>query len=168
MLLPPYTSFFQRSHSDLRHRLIVLEFILTHRNSAKILPRECTNNYHIPGTKTVIEKGTDVFISVLGLHRDPKYYPNNFEPDRFYKQNASNFSLEMQVISLKCHICLLASNLHWHAKVGLTLILQKSTLYLPENAPHDLKMSPRAFVMTANDGTYLKVRTRVLNNRKTN
>lgn len=33
----------------------------------------------------LIEKGMPIFISVLGIHHDPKYYPNpmEFNPDRF-------------------------------------------------------------------------------------
>lgn len=33
----------------------------------------------------LIEKGMPIFISILGIHHDPKYYPNplDFDPDRF-------------------------------------------------------------------------------------
>nr|UXX33470.1 cytochrome P450 6a13-like protein [Holotrichia oblita] len=53
------------------------------------LPRTCTENYKIPGTNTVIDKGTQVFISVLGLHRDPEFYPDpdKFDPERFSNEN---------------------------------------------------------------------------------
>lgn len=39
----------------------------------------------------VIEKGTQVFIPVHGLHRDEKYYPQpeQFIPDRFSAENAA-------------------------------------------------------------------------------
>jgi cytochrome P450 family 6 len=49
------------------------------------LPRECTKKYAIPGTNITLEKGTSIVIPVLGIHKDPKYYPNpeEFEPDRF-------------------------------------------------------------------------------------
>lgn len=47
--------------------------------------RMATKDYKIPGTDVVIEKGIPVFISVYGLHRDPKYFPNPdiFDPERF-------------------------------------------------------------------------------------
>lgn len=37
----------------------------------------------------VLEKGTNVEISILGLHRDAEYYsdPEKFDPERFSKKN---------------------------------------------------------------------------------
>jgi cytochrome P450 family 6 len=50
-----------------------------------ILNRECTKEYQIPGSDYKIEKGTSIIISLLGIHRDPKYFPepDKFSPDRF-------------------------------------------------------------------------------------
>jgi len=53
--------------------------------SLPLLTRECTKRYTIPGTSVTIEKGMPVIIPLLGIHKDPKYYPNpeKFDPDRF-------------------------------------------------------------------------------------
>jgi cytochrome P450 family 6 len=50
-----------------------------------ILNRECTKDYEIPGTTVKIVKGTSVIISLLGIHRDEKFFPNpeKYDPDRF-------------------------------------------------------------------------------------
>ena len=52
---------------------------------APLLLRQVTRDYQLPGSDTVLEKGTDVAISLYGLHHDPEYYPNpeNFDPERF-------------------------------------------------------------------------------------
>ncbi|XP_063929954.1 cytochrome P450 6a2-like [Zophobas morio] len=51
--------------------------------------RRCTKNYTLRDTNIVIEEGTPVLISALGLHMDPEFYPEpeNFDPDRFSEEN---------------------------------------------------------------------------------
>lgn len=53
------------------------------------LNRECTEDYNIPDTDIVIEKGTRVMISILGLHHDSEYFsdPEKFDPERFSEEN---------------------------------------------------------------------------------
>jgi cytochrome P450 family 6 len=50
-----------------------------------ILNRECTKDYQIPESNFKVDKGTSVIISLMGLHRDPKYFPEpeKFDPSRF-------------------------------------------------------------------------------------
>ncbi|XP_055923239.1 probable cytochrome P450 6d5 [Eupeodes corollae] len=57
-----------------------------------LLNRQCTQDYPIPGTNKIIEKGTPIVISVLGLHRDAKYFPDplKFDPERFLESNQNN------------------------------------------------------------------------------
>ncbi|ODM92527.1 putative cytochrome P450 6a13 [Orchesella cincta] len=47
--------------------------------------RRCVKDYQIPGTQTIIEKGTIVDLPVYGMHLDSKYYenPEKFNPDNF-------------------------------------------------------------------------------------
>ncbi|XP_067616328.1 probable cytochrome P450 6d4 [Eurosta solidaginis] len=77
----------QLSYDALRETAF-LELCLQETNRKYPLPflnRECTQDYTIPGTKYVIEKGTPVVIPLLGIHRDAEYYPNPmaYDPDRF-------------------------------------------------------------------------------------
>ncbi|CAL7947747.1 unnamed protein product [Xylocopa violacea] len=59
---------------------------------APLLDRVAVENYKIPGTDIVIEKGTPVYVALSGLHRDPKYHPDplRFNPDRFSDENKDN------------------------------------------------------------------------------
>lgn len=42
---------------------------------APMLTRTCVNDYQIPGTDKIVEKGTEVFVPIYALQRDEKYYP---------------------------------------------------------------------------------------------
>ncbi|KAF7281449.1 hypothetical protein GWI33_004774 [Rhynchophorus ferrugineus] len=57
-----------------------------------ILPRVCSKNYEVPGTKVTIEKGTKVQVPVWGIHMDPEYYPEpeKFNPEHFTPENKAN------------------------------------------------------------------------------
>lgn len=57
-----------------------------------LLVRECSKNYQIPDTKVVIPEKTPVVISLLGLHRDGKYYekPDQFYPEHFTEEAIAN------------------------------------------------------------------------------
>ncbi|CAD6991105.1 unnamed protein product [Ceratitis capitata] len=50
-----------------------------------ILNRQCTHDYPLPDSDLVIKSGTPVIISLLGLHRDEKYFPEPmlWDPERF-------------------------------------------------------------------------------------
>lgn len=50
-----------------------------------LLNRVCTKDYPIPGTAHIIRKGTPIVISLLGIQRDEKYFPDamTYKPDRF-------------------------------------------------------------------------------------
>ena len=56
---------------------------------APFIDRMTSENYKIPGTDIVIEKGTPVYVPLCGIHRDPKYFPDplRFNPDRFSDEN---------------------------------------------------------------------------------
>ncbi|CAK1552776.1 unnamed protein product [Leptosia nina] len=57
--------------------------------SVSTLDRYALEDYKIPGTDLVIEKGTPVYISLFGVHRDPQFFerPNEFDPERFSEGN---------------------------------------------------------------------------------
>lgn len=73
---------------------IIVLFLETLRiyPSLPTLNRRCNRNYTLRDTDIVIEAGTPVIISPLGLHRDPEYFPEplKFDPDRFSDENRKN------------------------------------------------------------------------------
>lgn len=53
------------------------------------MSRVCTEDYKIPNTNIVLEKGTGVFIPIKSIHWDEKVYkdPWIFDPKRFSEEN---------------------------------------------------------------------------------
>lgn len=53
------------------------------------LNRETTIDYKIPGTETIVQKGTSIIIPTYALHHDPNYFPcpDIFLPERFHEKN---------------------------------------------------------------------------------
>lgn len=54
-----------------------------------VFDRESIMPYKIPNSDLVIEKDTPIYISVLGLHYDPEYFPDpeKYDPERFNEEN---------------------------------------------------------------------------------
>lgn len=54
--------------------------------------RESTKDYKIPNTDIVIDKGTAVYISIMGVQRDPDIYddPMTFKPERFLNSSTGS------------------------------------------------------------------------------
>jgi cytochrome P450 family 6 len=54
--------------------------------------RECNENFQIPGSDLVIEKGSSIFLSTFGMHRDPNIFddPLEFRPERFLNSPQGN------------------------------------------------------------------------------
>lgn len=62
-----------------------------------VTSRMCTQTYKIPGTDVVIEEGTTLLFSAIGLQYDSKYYeqPDKFIPERYNGANANKSFVEM-------------------------------------------------------------------------
>lgn len=57
-----------------------------------MLNRQCTKDHKLPGTNWTIEKGTAIFVPIMGLHRDPEIFedPMCFKPERFLDSPTGN------------------------------------------------------------------------------
>ncbi|XP_046823475.1 cytochrome P450 6a2-like isoform X2 [Vespa crabro] len=78
------------SIKDLKYLHASIKEALRKHPPITYLVRECTiPSYTLKGTNITIQKNQQIFISLLGLHYDPKIYPNPnvFDPERFMTKN---------------------------------------------------------------------------------
>lgn len=56
---------------------------------APITDRACTQDYLLPGTDTLIKKGSAILVPIMEIHHDERYYPEpeKFDPERFSAEN---------------------------------------------------------------------------------
>lgn len=142
------------------------------------LERKCNNNYKIPETDVVIERGTPVFISVLGLHYDPQYFPNPevFDPERFSKNNEDQIEKFVYLpfgdgprncIGMFFKKILTPFYNRFYlgarfgivsAKLGLAYIISNFIVDICEDTQDKIKFNPNGLVLSSIKGISLKLR----------
>ncbi|XP_041985422.1 cytochrome P450 6B6-like [Aricia agestis] len=79
---------------EMKYLEMTLKETLRLHPSPAFLLRKCVRSYRFPGTDITIDKGTDLIISNLGLHRDEEHFPNatEFRPERFHPDNVGTIN----------------------------------------------------------------------------
>ncbi|XP_031625406.1 cytochrome P450 6A1-like [Contarinia nasturtii] len=118
---------------------MVLKETLRKNPPASNMPRVCQNDFLVPGTNTVIEKGTKVIIPVYAIHHDPEIYPNpdTFDPDRFNSAEAMNNFL---AFSKGRRDCIGKRFAMMQAKIGLIYLLKNFEFSLAETMPEEIPL----------------------------
>lgn len=130
------------------------------------LGRQCVKDYQLKETNTVIEKGTNILISVDGLQYDPQYYdqPNRFMPERFNeKRNGNKSTQEMPFLAFGGgpRNCLGLRLGKLQSKLAVIALLQKFRFELgEEHLNEELKFIPRSITKCPVNGINLRVVSR--------
>ncbi|KAH8352766.1 hypothetical protein KR084_006279 [Drosophila pseudotakahashii] len=110
------------------------------------------------GSPFKLPAGTPVYISVLGLHRNAQYWPNpeDFDPDRFSaEQRQQHHPMTYLPFGAGPRGCIGTLLGQLEIKVGLLHILKNFRVELCDRTLPKMRFDPKAFVLTANNGTYL-------------
>ncbi|XP_049762322.1 cytochrome P450 6k1-like [Schistocerca cancellata] len=128
-----------------------------------LLNREPKKEYKIPNSDIVLEKGTPISISVLGLHRDPKYYPDpdHFDPERFSEEQKAQRQPYVYLpfgdgprnyIGMRLGLL--------QVKVGLVCLLSKYNVRPTEKTRETLEYNARTIILIPNGGIQLRLEKR--------
>ncbi|XP_046830997.1 uncharacterized protein LOC124429586 [Vespa crabro] len=117
------------------------------------IDRYTRQNYQIPGTDIIIEKGTPIYISLYGLQNDPKYFaePEVYNPDRFAENNIISDAYIPFGIGPRMCVGMKIGQLH--AKMVLAFLLREYTIWQEEK--DETILDPRSTFTAAANGINL-------------
>lgn len=124
------------------------------------LDRVCVTDYKIPNTDLVLEKGTPVYISMLGMHNDPQYFPepDKYDPDRFSEENKQKRShFTYFPFGEGPHNCIGLRLGLMQSKLGIVQVLRKYEVSPCNRTIYPMKVNPSGVTTTALGGLYLNV-----------
>lgn len=122
----------------------------------------CTKTYKIPDTDVVIDEGTTLLFSAIGLQYDSNFYDqaDQFVPERYSDSGTSKSFVEMPnlVFGEGPRNCLGIRFGKLQPKIGAVLLLRQFRFELgDEHKNTELKLDPACVVLTPLNGINLKV-----------
>lgn len=123
------------------------------------LIRLAQNDYKIPDTEIVIEKGTLVWIPAYAIHHDPENYPEpeKFRPERFTaEQSAGRESTKWLPFGEGPRNCVGLRFGMMQTRIGLSTLLDSFDISACAKTTVTLKFVPKNFILTPDEGIYLK------------
>ncbi|GJQ69785.1 Cyp6g1 [Trypoxylus dichotomus] len=106
------------------------------------LDRKVAKDYKIPNTNITLEKDTNVYISIKGIHMDPEYFPNphKFDPERFSAENKANIKpFTYLPVGAGPRICIGARYGYTTIKVGVIHVIRNFKVSTCSQTPEKLE-----------------------------
>ncbi|XP_055549579.1 probable cytochrome P450 6a14 [Wyeomyia smithii] len=130
---------------------------------ASNLLRLVTQDYKVPNSNFILERGSTMIIPVYGLHHDPEFYPDpeRYDPERFFpEQVARRNPFCFLPFGEGPRICIGMRFGLMQARVGLAYLLKDFRFTLSNRTPVPLKINPSSAVLTSEGGLWLHVEKR--------
>ncbi|KAG5880072.1 hypothetical protein JTB14_034703 [Gonioctena quinquepunctata] len=144
--------------NDMKYLRQVLHETLRLYPSLHCVTRKCVKNYKINGTNLVIEKGKCVTIPIIGIHRDPEYYPDpdKFDPERFNEKNKNIVNTELYFpFGIGPRMCIGPRFGFTVSQIGIINILREFRMSLSAKIRTPLEMNKHTFLLTFIDPVLL-------------
>ncbi|KAB0797624.1 hypothetical protein PPYR_08617 [Photinus pyralis] len=125
------------------------------------LDRMTMSDYKIPNSKTIIEKGTPVYIPLFALHCDPEYFPNPdlFDPERFSSENKSKLQNFVYIpFGDGPRNCIGERFGLITTKMGLVQLLSEFQVERSSDTPVPIKFETKTFLLASDIGLPMKFR----------
>ncbi|XP_065080340.1 probable cytochrome P450 9f2 isoform X1 [Ochlerotatus camptorhynchus] len=115
------------------------------------------------GIKFVIEKGNTLWIPILAIHHDPKYYPcpERFDPERFSEENRSRITPGTYLpFGAGPRNCIGPRLALMEIKMAMYYLLQDFRLEPSDRTQIPLQLSKSAFTLQPEKGVWLELTSR--------
>ncbi|KAG5866474.1 hypothetical protein JTB14_031683 [Gonioctena quinquepunctata] len=125
---------------------------------AHTINRVCTKDYKVPGENLIIEKGTNVLVTITGIHRDPEYFPNPlvFDPDRFSEENKKKIpSLAHIPFGAGPRICIGERFGVMQVKAAIAALFSKYRITLDKKTITPIRLLPSPMVPVVEGGVWV-------------
>ncbi|KAB0804297.1 hypothetical protein PPYR_01585 [Photinus pyralis] len=147
--------------SNMKYANQVIEETLRKYPPVSFIGRKCERPYRIPGTDVVLDQGTYIDISILGIHHDREYYPDpeKFDPERFSDEGKKLRNLTAYLpFGVGPRICIGQRFAMMQLKVGLIAILQHYEIFLNARTKIPMEYEPYSFTLTPKENIILNIR----------
>ncbi|XP_021918281.1 cytochrome P450 9e2-like isoform X1 [Zootermopsis nevadensis] len=126
--------------------------------------RVCIKPYTLKSDPPMeIHPGQSLFIPIIGLHRDPKYYPDpeRFDPERFSEDNKHGINpLTYLPFGLGPRSCIGNRFALMETKLALVSLLSRFNVVLVAKTPVPIKIVQKGFNMSIEGGFWLGLEKR--------
>nr|AQS60680.1 cytochrome P450 SF [Sogatella furcifera] len=139
---------------DMKYLENVLNETLRLHPPGSILARFCTEDYRVPGTDLVLEKGSQINVPVIGIHRDAKYFPqpDEFIPERFDEEIPKGVFFPF---GGGPRICIAMRLAMLQMKIFIARLLTKYTLKMSDKTTVPLQLMSDSIVQHVKGGVWL-------------
>ncbi|XP_069675038.1 probable cytochrome P450 6a13 isoform X1 [Periplaneta americana] len=145
---------------ELEYMDMVISESLRKYPPATNITRMCTEDYILPGTNSALEKGTSVIIPILGLHRDPQYFPEpeKFNPERFSQEAKKRIpSFVYMPFGEGPRSCIATRFAIMEMKLAVCVLLKNYEFQACSQTIHPLVFDPRAFALRSANDMWVRV-----------
>ncbi|XP_033365841.1 cytochrome P450 6k1-like [Bombus vosnesenskii] len=125
------------------------------------LDRVTLADYKMPNSDLVLEKGIPIFISMMGLHKDPRYFPNpeKYDPLRFTEEaKRARPSFVYLPFGEGPHACIGLRLGLMQSKLGVVQVLKDYEVSPCEKTKTPVVLDPKGLTTISLGGLYLNIR----------